>query len=114
MRRSSSRGRGSPGHDNYWQYHRDQFLELVPLPDRRTLDLGCGEGRLSCDLKAIGHDVAAVDLSPTMLAAATELDADLEAHLADAADLPFDDAPFNLVVAFRSLQDVNDHGGRDR
>jgi ubiquinone/menaquinone biosynthesis C-methylase UbiE len=46
-----------------------------------------------------------------MLAAAKELDADLEAHLADAADLPLDDASFNLVVAFMSLQDVNDMEG---
>jgi SAM-dependent methyltransferase len=96
-----------PGHDSYWQYHRDQFFELVPPPGRRTLDLGCGEGRLSRDLKAIGHDVVAVDLSPTMLAAAKEADGDLETHLADAADLPFDDASFDLVVAFMSLQDVD-------
>ena len=33
-----------PGHDSYWQYHREQFLELVPPPGRRALDLGCGEG----------------------------------------------------------------------
>jgi len=100
-----------PGHDGYWQYHRDQFLELVPPPGRRTLDLGCGEGRLARDLKAMGHDIAAVDLSPTMLAAAKEADPDLEAHLADAADLPFDDASFDLVVAFMSLQDVSDMEG---
>ncbi len=100
-----------PGHDSYWQYHRDQFLELVPPPGRRTLDLGCGEGRLSRDLKAIGHDAVAVDLSPTMLAAAKEADADLETHLADAADLPFDDASFDLVIAFMSLQDMNDMDG---
>ena len=101
----------TPGHDSYWQYHRDQFLELVPPPGRRTLDLGCGEGRLSRDLKAIGHDVVAVDLSPTMVAAATEADADMETHLADAADLPFDDAAFDLVVAFMSLQDMDDMEG---
>lgn len=103
-----------PEHDSYWQYHRDQFLELVPPPGRRTLDLGCGEGRLSRDLKAIGHDVVAVDLSPTMLAAAEGADADLETHLADAADLPFEDASFDLVIAFMSLQDVNDMEGAIR
>jgi SAM-dependent methyltransferase len=97
-----------PGHDSYWQYHRDQFLELLPPAGRRTLDLGCGEGRLSRDLKTIGHDVVAVDASPTMLAAAKEADSGIEAHLADAADLPFDDSAFDLVVAFMSLQDVDD------
>jgi len=101
----------TPNHDSYWRFHRDQFLELVPPPGRRTLDLGCGEGRLSRDLKELGHSMVAVDLSPTMLAAAQEANADLETHLADAADLPFDDASFDLVIAFMSLQDVNDMEG---
>ena len=97
-----------PGFDSYWQFHRDQFLELVPPPGRRTLDLGCGEGRLSRDLKQLGHSMVAVDASPTMLAAAREADPELETHLADAADLPFDDSAFDLVVAFMSLQDIDD------
>ena len=59
-----------PGHDSYWLFHRDLFRELLPPPGQRTLDLGCGEGRLSRELKALGHDVAGVDASPTMLAAA--------------------------------------------
>jgi 2-polyprenyl-3-methyl-5-hydroxy-6-metoxy-1,4-benzoquinol methylase len=61
-----------PGHDSYWQFHRDLFLELVPSPQGRTLDIGCGEGRLARDLAALGHAVAGVDSSPTMLAAARE------------------------------------------
>ncbi len=100
-----------PQHDSYWLFHRDQFLDLLPSPGRRTLDLGCGEGRLSRDLKAIGHDVVAVDLSPTMVAAARELDRDLEVHLADARDLPFEDGSFDLVAAFMSLQDMDDPDG---
>ncbi|MEX2611937.1 MAG: hypothetical protein WD380_00040 [Gaiellaceae bacterium] len=34
----------TPGHDSYWQFHRDQFLELVPPPGDRTLDLGLRRG----------------------------------------------------------------------
>jgi SAM-dependent methyltransferase len=103
-----------PGHDSYWRFHRDLFLELVPASGRRTLDLGCGEGRLSRDLKALGHDVVGVDASPTMLAAAREADRQIETHLADAAALPFSDAAFDCVVAFMSLQDVDDLGGAVR
>ncbi len=99
-----------PGHDSYWQFHRDVFLELVPPAGKRTLDLGCGEGRLSRDLKRLGHDVVGVDLSPTMLAAAREADPRIETHLADAAALPFEDGEFDLVLAFMSLQDVDDYG----
>ena len=100
-----------PEFDSYWQFHRDQFLELLPPPGRRTLDLGSGEGRLSRDLKAIGHTLTAVDASPTMVAAASEADPELEVHVADAADLPFEDASFDLTVAFMSLQDIDDLEG---
>jgi len=100
-----------PGLDSYWRFNRDVFLELVPAPGRRTLDLGCGEGRLSRDLKALGHDVVGVDRSETMLAAAREADPAIETHLADAAGLPLPDASFDCVVAFMSLQDVADVGG---
>lgn len=104
----------APGHDSYWRFNRDLFLELVPAPGRRTLDLGCGEGRLSRDLKALGHDVVGVDASPAMVEAAREADPSLELHVADAAALPFDDASFDLVVAFMSLQDVSDLDGAVR
>jgi SAM-dependent methyltransferase len=103
-----------PGHDSYWVFHRDAFLELVPEPTGRTLDLGCGEGRLSRDLTALGHDVVGVDASPTMLAAAREAAPGLEMHQAYAAALPFEDASFGLVVAFMSLQDVENLDGAIR
>jgi SAM-dependent methyltransferase len=103
-----------PGHDSYWVFHRDAFLELVPEPTGRTLDLGCGEGRLSRDLTGLGHDVVGVDASPTMLAAAREAAPGLEMHQADAAALPFEDASFGLVVAFMSLQDVENLDGAIR
>jgi SAM-dependent methyltransferase len=104
----------TPGHDSYWQFHRDVFLELLPPTGRRSLDLGCGEGRLARDLKALGHAVAAVDASAALVAAAREADPTLDAHVADAAALPFDDAAFDLVVAFMSLQDVDDLEGAVR
>ena len=103
-----------PQHDSYWLFHRDVFLELVPPPRGRTLDLGSGEGRLSRDLKALGHDVAAVDGAPTMVAAAREADPGLEVHLADAASLPFEDGSFASVVALMSLQDIDDLAGAIR
>jgi SAM-dependent methyltransferase len=102
-----------PGHDSYWRFHRDAFLSLVPAAGRRTLDLGCGEGRLSRDLKALGHQVVAI-ASPTMVAAARDMDPEIETHLADAAALPFDDGAFDCVVAFMSLQDVDDLRGATR
>jgi SAM-dependent methyltransferase len=103
-----------PGLDSYWRFNRDMFLELVPPPGRRTLDLGCGEGRLSRDLKALGHHVVGVDQSPTMVAAARAADTSIEVHETGASQLPFPDASFDCVVAFMSLQDVEDLGGAVR
>jgi SAM-dependent methyltransferase len=103
-----------PDHDSYWRFHRDAFLELVPRPGRRTLDLGCGEGRLSRDLKALGHAVVGVDVSPTLLAAARASDPTIETHLADAAALPFADAAFDCVIAFMSLHDIDHFEGAIR
>jgi SAM-dependent methyltransferase len=101
----------APGHDSYWQFHRDLFLELLPPPGRRTLDLACGEGRLSRDLKGLGHRVVGIDRSPAMLAAARQADPEIETRLGDAASLPFGDGSFDLVVAFMSLQDIEDFEG---
>ncbi len=98
----------APGHDSYWRFHRDQFLDLVPSPGRQTLDIGCGAGRLARDLKALGHRVVGIDSSPSLLAAARELDPAMDLRLADAAALPLDDACADLVIAFMSLQDIDD------
>jgi SAM-dependent methyltransferase len=70
------------------------------------LDLGCGEGRLTRDLGARGYRVVGVDASPSLLNAARAVDPAGEYLLADAARLPFEDARFDLVVAYNSLMDI--------
>jgi SAM-dependent methyltransferase len=96
-----------PGHDSYWRYHRDQFLDLLPSPGRQTLDVGCGEGRLTRHLKQLGHRITGIDASPSLVAAARELDPSMDIRLADAAALPLDDACADLAVAFMSLHNVD-------
>jgi SAM-dependent methyltransferase len=103
-----------PGHDSYWRFHREAFLELVPPPGRLTLDVGCGEGRVSRDLRQLGHRVVGVDGSETMVAAAREADPAGEYVVADAAALPFPDDDADLAVAFMSLMDVDDMPGAVR
>ena len=64
----------TPGHDAYW-YYRDSFFDLiVPAPGRRTLEIGCGEGRVARDLAARGHRVTAIDTAHTLLRHAREDD----------------------------------------
>ncbi len=97
-----------PGHDTYWRFHRDRFLQLVPPPGRLTVDVGCGEGRLARDLKALGHAVVAVDRSPTMVRNAREADPELDVREADAAALPLADGAADLVISFMSLMNTDD------
>jgi SAM-dependent methyltransferase len=97
----------TPGFDAYWSY-RDAFFALVPPPAGRTLEVGCGEGRVTRDLAARGHRVTALDASPTLLAAAAERDPGGEYVLGPAEALPFPDGTFGLVVAYNVLMDVAD------
>jgi SAM-dependent methyltransferase len=100
-----------PGHDSYWRFHRDRFLELLPPAGRLTLDVGCGEGRLARDLREGGHNVRAFDASPALVAAARAADPSLYVIQADAAALPVDDGVGDLVVSFMVLMNVDDLAG---
>jgi ubiquinone/menaquinone biosynthesis C-methylase UbiE len=105
----------TPGLDRHFhQYNWPSFLELVPPPGRATLDLGCGEGRVGEVLHALGHRLTGVDLAPSMVRFARETGAYAAVHHADAAALPLADGAFDLVVAFMSLQDMDDAAGAIR
>jgi len=97
----------APGHDSYWRYHRDQFLRLLPPPGRLTVDIGCGEGRLTRHLKALGYAIVGIDSSPSLIAAARALDPSMDMRVADAAALPLEDASADLAIAFMSLHDID-------
>lgn len=99
-----------PGHDSYWGY-RSRFFELVPAPGTATLDLGCGEGRVSRDLAGRGHRVVSCDLSAALVQAAREAGPGGRYLRADAAALPFAAGSFDLVVAYNMLMDVADLPG---
>lgn len=68
---------------------------LKPCEGRRILDLGCGKGRFAARLRSAGARVVGLDLSASMLAAASGLDR----VRASARRLPFADGTFDAVVA---------------
>jgi SAM-dependent methyltransferase len=101
----------APEHDSYVDYAEAFLDELVPAAGDRTLDLGCGEGRVARDLAGRGHRVVGIDASPTLLAFARDADSAGRYLIADAAALPFPDGTFELVVAYNTLMDFDDlHG----
>ena len=44
-----------PSHDAY-AFFRDAMFELLPPPQGRALEIGCGEGRVCRDLRELGYD----------------------------------------------------------
>ncbi len=104
----------TPGFDAYWYYSPAFFDQIVPPPGRRTLEVGCGEGRVMRDLTARGHAAVGIDSSPSLLGHARAADPAGDYREADAAALPFADAEFDLVVAYNSLMDVDDMPGAVR
>src|ERR671934_84766 len=99
------------GRDPFFHVSLAAFLELLPGPRGTTLDIGCGEGRVGAELERRGYRVLGVEQSPTLAARARERHEVVEA---DAADLPFADARFPLVVSFNSLMDMDDAAGAVR
>ncbi len=87
------------------------FDEIMPPPAGRTLEIGCGEGRVARKLVARSHDVVGVDGSPTLVRYARDADAASAYVVGDAIALPFADATFRTVVAYNSLQTLPSHAG---
>lgn len=91
------------------------MLELIgDVRDKRVLDVGCGDGMLAVELARRGAKVDALDVSPAMLAAAQAraeaAGMSIGSQVASAQALPFEDASFDLVVAFTVLCFVEDAG----
>ena len=98
----------TPGLDKYHELmNLPAFLDLLPAPGRRTLDLGCGEGRVSRALAAAGHTMVATDSSSVLAAAAATLPPAPAVVVSDVARLPFTDGSFDLVVAYMCLHDID-------
>jgi ubiquinone/menaquinone biosynthesis C-methylase UbiE len=98
----------SPHLDTYW-YWRDAFFgDIVPVPGRLTLEVGCGEGRVTRDLLAHGHRVIALDIVDRLVYASRALAESPRYLVADAAHLPFPSESFDVAVAHNSLMDVDE------
>lgn len=97
----------SPEHDAFWAY-REALVAYLGPGDGRTLEIGCGEGRVSRELKTLGYHVTAADTVAELVEAARQKDSAHEYAVADVRSLPFEDASFDLVMAYNVLMDVED------
>lgn len=98
----------TPDFDAYW-YYRDAFFDsILPPPAGRTLEVGCGEGRVARDLAERGYDVTALDSAAGLVRHARDADAAGTYLVAGGARLPISDGCFDIVVAYNALQVVDD------
>lgn len=83
----------------------DRILDLIlPAADAlEALDIGCGTGFLSLELASRGHRVTGVDFAPSMIAQSRKKAAERQAAIryeeADAEQLPFTAASFDIAVS---------------
>ncbi|HEX7078913.1 MAG TPA: methyltransferase domain-containing protein [Candidatus Eisenbacteria bacterium] len=82
----------------------DRLIEIVrPQPDWRVLDVATGGGHTALALSPLVREVVATDLTVAMLEAAARFfhergATNIRVAEADALDLPFEDASFDLVT----------------
>jgi SAM-dependent methyltransferase len=97
----------APNHDAFWAY-RASLAAFIGDGDGEALDVGCGEGRVSRELMALGYKVTATDRVSTLVECAAQAKSAHDYAVAGATRLPFEDGHFDLVVAYNVLMDIDD------
>ncbi|MBD3386288.1 methyltransferase domain-containing protein [candidate division KSB1 bacterium] len=89
---------------------RKAALEMIqPVAGMRILEVGCGTGLNLQQLQRAGNGVHGIDLSlPMVIEAHRKLDRTAVLSVSDAAQLPYPDRVFDLVIAMLTLHEMND------
>jgi SAM-dependent methyltransferase len=89
---------------NYETETIDRALKDLQVP--RSLEIGCGFGRLSMAIGRHATTCVAVDINEDALTSARIAYPHIDYRVARADDLPFDDASFGLVCTWTVLQHI--------
>jgi ubiquinone/menaquinone biosynthesis C-methylase UbiE len=95
-----------PGFHMGGQQATERLLEICHLDkESRVLDVGCGARNTACHIAEVcGSQVRGIDISEVMIAKAEErarrlgVDDGVEFRVADVAQMPFEDEPFDVVL----------------
>ncbi len=90
------------------RFHDRVRREVEAIRPESTLDVGCGEGFVLRALGEAAGRVYACDLSPTAVEACRAAVPGVEAQVASATDLPYDDDAFDVVICLEVLEHLDD------
>jgi SAM-dependent methyltransferase len=88
--------------------HDTSLYGLLPPPRGLTLDVGCGEGRVTRELRGRGYDAVGYDASETLVAEARAAEPTGRYEVAPIDALPVPDGAVELVVCVNVLPHVHD------
>jgi ubiquinone/menaquinone biosynthesis C-methylase UbiE len=77
----------------------------------RVLDVACGTGivaRLAREQLGAASQITGVDVNPEMIAVARSIEPDISWHLGNAAELPFENGSFDVILYQQALQFFSD------
>ena len=105
--------------DSRWNHnihYHPLVLAAVPPGSRTALDVGCGEGLLTEELRAVVPSVTGIDLDePTLeLARRRNNGAGIEYVRGDVLTHPFEPASFDVVASIAALHHMDTTAGLER
>jgi SAM-dependent methyltransferase len=97
------------GRWNHNTHYHPLVLDAVPAGARRALDVGCGEGQLTRELRRRVPEVTGIDPDPASieLAEARDEDGSVRYVRGDFLVHPFEPASFDLVVTVATLHHLD-------
>jgi SAM-dependent methyltransferase len=97
----------APQRWNHNTHYHPLILGAVPNGCRRSLDIGCGEGLLARELRAVVPHVTAIDRDAASIEVARRLDEDIEFVLGDFLTHPFEPASFDHIASIAVLHHMD-------
>jgi ubiquinone/menaquinone biosynthesis C-methylase UbiE len=84
-----------------------RLLAGASLSGRSVLEVGCGTGRFSRRIVALGGDLTVLDIGPNLVKAVSEA-LSCKGVVADACKLPFPDGSFDVVISSECIEHTPD------